>query len=374
MRKQEVDERLEGCVPESNQAYCKMYDFQKSALVDLFGEKKFCTMPTGTGKTVVMFNWLKYSEPNRVLLVTTASKRDCGDFEREADTWCGMGWKESLDSFEVISWHGLSKWVISHWQDIDTYVFAFDEVHNAGAGVNSAMGRAFLQLTHRADCWTGYTATPGDAWIRFYPFFAATGKIRNRVEFERNYTIQSFGGGHPYISGYRQTSELEDMWREISTAPDASLIFKEMPTEQEEYIEFEKPANYENTLRGFSTPRMKTLDEVMSLCHSLRQQCCTKNKLDWIKDFLDGLNTNVIIFYNYKIEGERLEEEIKKKLPKGAKIWHINGRRHDIPTERTIGKHDVVLIQYASGSSSLNLQFINYWVSFSPNYSYTLNV
>ena len=34
----------------------------------------------------------------------------------------------------------------------------------------------------------------------------------------------------------------------------------------------------------------------------------------------------------------------------------------------------MVVAQYSSGSNSLNLQFIHHWVSFSPNYSYTLSI
>jgi hypothetical protein len=66
-----------------------------------------------------------------------------------------------------------------------------------------------------------------------------------------------------------------------------------------------------------------------------------------------------------------LEEIIGKALPKGAKVWRIDGKHHDIPTEKTIGEHDMVLCQWQSGSEALNLQFLHYWVAVELCYSYS---
>jgi hypothetical protein len=64
-------------------------------------------------------------------------------------------------------------------------------------------------------------------------------------------------------------------------------------------------------------------------------------------------------------------EIAKKALPKGAKIWRIDGKHHDIPTAETIGKYDIVVAHYLSGGEALNLQFMHYWCSVSPHYSYS---
>ena len=374
-RKAAIDKRLERKIIEVDESYSKLYKFQKQSIGDLFvSNKKFCILPTGAGKTAVMFNWLKYMDPKKVLIVTTASKRDSGDFEKEANIWCGAGWKESLVSFEIISWHGLSKWYNAHYMDSDDYVYAFDEVHNAGGGYHSQMGRTFMKIAHHTDKWTGYTATPGDEWKKFVAYFVATGKVRNNVQFENQYTIKQFGQGYAFIAGYRRTDELEEMWRDISTTPDASSVFEELPGETEETIHFDRPSGYETIMRNRISDDGKYLDSIMALCHALRQKCCTKQKLNWVADFVDGLETNAVFFYNYIAEGDQIVEILKKKLPKDAKVWRIDGRHHDIPTKKTLGPHDMVVAQYSSGSNSLNLQFIHHWVSFSPNYSYTLSI
>ena len=67
-------------------------------------------------------------------------------------------------------------------------------------------------------------------------------------------------------------------------------------------------------------------------------------------------------------------EIANKVLPKDAKVWRIDGSHHEIPTAETIGKYDVVVAHYLSGGEALNLQFMNYWCSVSPNYSLTTSV
>ena len=62
---------------------------------------------------------------------------------------------------------------------------------------------------------------------------------------------------------------------------------------------------------------------------------------------------------------------MKKTLPKGAKIWRIDGKHHEIPTAETIGPKDMVLCQWQSGSEALNLQFLHYWVAVELCYSYS---
>jgi hypothetical protein len=80
------------------------------------------------------------------------------------------------------------------------------------------------------------------------------------------------------------------------------------------------------------------------------------------------------MFYNFIRTGDELEEVVEKVLPKGARVWRIDGKHHDIPTADTIGKYDVVLCQWQSGSEALNLQFLHYWVAVELCYSYSTAV
>ena len=91
-----------------------LYPFQRQAVDDLNNGARLVVIGTGCGKSAVMMTWLKETEKKRILIVTTPSKVKSGDFIKEAETWCGKGWVDSLTSFEVISWHKLKKWKEDH--------------------------------------------------------------------------------------------------------------------------------------------------------------------------------------------------------------------------------------------------------------------
>ena len=353
----------------------ELYKYQKQCLADLLGDKNVCTIGTGFGKSPIAILWAKgtceRTGKRKVLVLTTASKRTSGDFLTEADIWAGAEWRQSLDAYEVISWNGLKKWVNAHWDTLDEWVYIADEVAYIKNGVSSQRGRAFLRVASKTKDWTGYTATPGDSWIQFYPYFQATGLVRNKTAFKARYVSETFYKGYPDIIGYRHEDELLAMWRKISTKPDTSEAAKELPPEKHKTIKFKKPAGYDKAIKTRTAPDGEWLDSTMKLCHYLRQTCFTKAKQQWVSDFLENLGTNAILFYTYKEEGDTLCDIAKKALPKGAKVWRIDGSHHDIPTADTIGKYDVVVCQWQSGAEGLNAQFIDFFVATTPQYSYS---
>lgn len=351
----------------------ELYGFQKQSIHDLLGGKHIVVQATGSGKTAVMMKWLDGIKPKKVLIITTPSKRDSGDFLKDADTWNGSGWRDRLSEFEVISWHGLAKWVKAHTRELDKWAYAFDEIQKAKAGVSSGMGKAFLIITINSSLWAGFTATPGDNWLHFYPYFTACGYVRNKTSFKRRFAIEQNYKGFPEIIGWRDEDTLKLWWQQISTTPDTSQMFRELPAELHKVIEFKKPKGYDKLRKTRTTEDGEFLDTTMGLCHALREISFTKEKQQWIEDFISGLGTNAVLFYNYIKEGDELEQIIKK-ANKDAKVWRIDGKNHDIPKEDTIGKYDIVLCQWQSGSEALNLQFINYWVSITPTYSYMTSV
>lgn len=68
----------------------------------------------------------------------------------------------------------------------------------------------------------------------------------------------------------------------------------------------------------------------------LRRVCFTKDKREWIKDFVEGLGSGCVFFYNFIKTGDELEAIMQKALPKGAKVWRIDGKHHEIPTAETV--------------------------------------
>ena len=355
----------------------KLYEYQEWAIKALLSGKHIVVAGTGSGKGAMAVIWAKAmcekTNKNKVLVVTTASKANMkpNDFEGDADKWCGLSFRESLSSFSVISWHKLAAWAKAHAHDMNDWVVVADEIAKAGAGVSSGMGRAFLKITSRNNDWAGFTATPGDTWIKFYPYFQACGLVRNKTQFVDKYCIVQTFKGFPEIVKYRCEDELKRFWTSISAAPDTKKMLEELPQETHKVLSFKKTRDYTNTLKTMMSVRGEMLDTPGALCAELRRLCFTKDKKQWISDFVENLGDGAVMFYNFIKTGDELEEVVNKALPKGAKVWRIDGKHHDVPTADTIGKYDVVLCQWQSGSEALNLQFLHYWVAVELCYSYS---
>ena len=338
-----------------------------------------------SGKIAMAMVWaeLKCKETGKgkVLVVTTASKchartaEGLNDFEADARLFCSPSFSKSLSSsLSLISWHKLSAWVNTNWNSLEDYVVIFDELQKAGAGVSSGMGKAFLKLTKRNPDWTGFTGTPGDTWLKFYPYFTACNLVRNKTSFMNEYAnVQTFKG-YPEIVGWRNEDKLKDMWATISFAPDTSKVMNELPSETHKTVSFKKPSAYNKIIKTRYNEAGEFLDTSGALCAELRRQCFTKDKKEWIKDFVEGLESGCVFFYNFIKTGDELEHIIEKVLPKGAKLWRIDGSHHEAPTVDTLGKNDMVLCQWQSGSEGLNLQGLHYMVIVEACYSYSTSI
>lgn len=354
-----------------------LFDFQATAVRKLLDGKHFVISGTGSGKTAMALAWAeraqKLTGKTKLAVITTASKSKTGDFEDEAKTWA-PSLSKSLSSFSVLSWHKLAAWVNENWLDLANYIVIFDEVQKGSAGVSSAMGKAFLKITKKTEDWAAFTATPGDTWLKFYPYFTACGLVRNKTSFMNTYANVQTYKGYPEIIGWRHEDELKDMWAGISYAPDTSTVMNELPEQTHKVVKFKRPAGYNKVLRTRENAEGEFLDTAGALCAELRRLCFTKDKQEWIKDFVEGLESGAVFFYNFIKTGDIMTTVIEKALPEGARVWRIDGKHHEIPTAETIGEHDIVLCQWQSGSEALNLQFLHYWVSVEACYSYSTSI
>ena len=351
-----------------------LYDFQSASIKQLLDGKHIVVAGCGAGKTAMALVWAEQkcmtTGKDKVVVVTTASKSKTGDFEQEAGVWC-PSLLNSLSSFSVLSWHKLRAWADANWSSLDEYVYVFDEIQRSKAGVSSGMGRAFLRITKNTEDWAGFTGTPGDTWLSFYPYMQACGIVKNKTSFLNTYaTVQTYKG-YPEIVGWRNEDELQKMWASISYAPDTDKVMSELPEQTHKVFTFKKPPVYSKILKTRYTEDGEFLDTSGALCAELRRQCFTKDKQEWVKDFVTDLESGCVFFYNFIATGDKLEEIMAKVLGKDGNIWRIDGKHHDIPTAETIGPKDMVLCQWQSGSEALNLQFLHYWCSVESCYSYS---
>lgn len=307
------------------------------------------------------------------ILVHNCDELGRNDFEAEADMWFGEGWRKSLSSFETISWAGVVKWTEKNLARIQDYAIIADEIACAKNGVSSQRGRAFLKIASMTNCWTGYTATPADNWMEMCAYFVATGKIKNKTTFMREFCdIQTYKG-YPEIVGYHNTHILKKWWEEISDTVDTSEMERQLPKANSKMVYFKLPTGYKNVLKTHYSPAGEPLETTGAICSCLRQMCFTDAKKRWISEFVEHLGDRAVMFYNFTSTGDTLEEIVKKALPKGARVWRIDGQRHEIPNLQTMGERDIVIVQWQAGAHGLNLQFVNRFVSVEQHYSWSLS-
>lgn len=353
-----------------------LYQFQEQAVRELVSGKHIIVAPCGTGKGAMAMVWTdavcKAHNKKKIVVVSTASKANMKptDFEQDMEQWVAS-LSKSQYLLSVVSWAKFSQWVNAHWSDLDEWVLVADEVQYAKAGISSKRGKAFLKFTKVNQDWAGFSATPGQNWLDFYPYFTACGLVRNKTSFKMEFAIEQTFKGFPEIVGWRNEDKLVKMWKSISYTPDTSEVFAEMPDKTYKTVRFKKPTGYDKLRRTRTTKDGGFLDTTMALMVELRRSCFTKEKQQWLSDYLETLGEPSIMFYNFIKTGDEVESIAKKALPKGAKVWRIDGTHHEIPTADTLGKYDLVLCQWQSGSEGLNMQMIHHWVAVELCYSYS---
>lgn len=348
----------------------KLYNYQTKVLDAIAGGKHLIKAGCSAGKTLTSLMWAKSTGKDKLLVVTTASNRDARTFENEIEKFSDVfsEWYTSLSSFSVVSWSGLHKWLNANWNSLDEWAVIFDEHAASKAGISSRQGKAALRICKRTECWTGWTATPGDKWEDYYAYFAQTGRVRSKTDFRNKFCVyQTYP--FPKLLAKKNEAEYMRIKSEIWHKVDSSEMEAELPETVHQTIKFKQPAGYKQLMKTHELDG-EFLDNASALAHAARRLCGSKQKLDWLADFVDGLDGSCIVFYSYETEREAIEKALKGKVDK---IWNINGKIHDVPTSTTLNGHDVILAQWQAGAFGLNLQFLNYWVSFSPNYSYTIS-
>lgn len=345
-----------------------LFPFQKDSVEALLNGKRMVIAPPGTGKTAVLFQWLEQSHATHILIVTTAQKAHSGDMDTEMVKFTSATFRRNIKQFDVVSWDLLYKWMSDKTpKEMSEYHVVYDEVQKSKAGVSSRRGKAFLFISEHCKSWTGYTGTAGDTWSDYCAYFIADGKVRNKTAFQREFCIMQHYP-FPMVLKYQNVATLKKWWSDMSYIPDTSIITKQLPRFTNQIIKVPAPKGYKKVLKTSTTLDGEFLDSNMALLHELRQMCATPDKLSALSDLLESLSSPLVLFYNYTCEREQILGLVQKL---GRKVWRIDGECHEIPTDKTIGEKDIVLCHYLSGSEALNLQFCNYWLSYSHNYSYS---
>lgn len=300
----------------------------------------------GSGKTLAALQYYKevYSKTLELIVITTAKKRNDGDWVTEA----GL-----LD---------LEEPTVDSWNNIDSYVnrrgfFIFDEQHASGSG---KWAKKFIKIA-KANKWIMLSATPGDRWIDYIPVFIANGMVKDKTTFNNEYVVYNPNTPFPQILYYRNTFELEGMRKAILVVmPDKRDTQRHRKNVITEYDRFLYDEVQKTRFNPFIKKPIKNKSEYTQIMRKLVST--SPARIFEFGDLVTRFDRS-IVFYNYDYELDIITRVLKEK---GINIFTYNGKHHDpSPTDGTW----CYVVQYSAAEAWNNIS-TNRMIFYSPNYSY----
>jgi len=278
-------------------------------------------------------------------VITTAKKRDDGDWGREAGI---MG----VDSLVVDSWNNIKKYT-----KVKDSFFIFDEQRVVGYGVWT---KSFLKIA-RKNLWILLSATPADVWTDLIPVFIANGFYKNKTEFNRLHVIFAPYVRYPKIIGYQNEKLLTAYKNRVFTIMEdqrhtVQHILK-VPVEYNEELVKEVLRTQWNPFGN------KPVDNLMQEVYILRRIINSHPSRVLALLEIQEIAKRLIIFYNFNFELEILKTWFGYR----TLVAEHNGHRHDPLPE---GDSWAYLVQYNSGSEAWECFTTNHMAFYSLNYSY----
>lgn len=344
----------------------ELFPHQKQALPKIKNGSILCG-GTGSGKSITSLAYYftknggelnpykKMQNPKQLVIITTARKRDEGEWEDELIPFLLSKYNNEYEMSPIIdSWNNIKKYI-----GVKDSFFIFDEQRVVGSGT---WVKTFLKITKNNE-WILLSATPGDKWEDYIPVFVANGFYRNITDFKEQHIVYHYTNGNfPVVYRYLNTgrllrlknSILVDMKFDRKTEQHNIDIFNHYDKFKYKDI-FKNRWNYEKD---------KPIESSSELCYELRRVC--NSDPDRIKSLIDICEERrkVIIFYNFDYELELIKFNFE---PLDFDICEWNGHKHQpVPdTDKWI-----YLVQYNAGAEAWNCIKTDTIVFYSQTYSY----
>ena len=332
-----------------------LYNYQKEYMSHVKPNYIY-DVDTGCGKTIMgLEHHQRFFKDKKLLIIAPASKVN------------EQGWQRTIDEYypsieyETCTYNMLPK----KWSEYTDYFVIFDEAHRL-KNSTGVWGKAGYNLTKIVAGYILLSATPiPNGWEDSINYFKIFGLTKNKTSFIRNNAITTTQYGYMEILGWKNQTKLLNMWKNISRRLSKDEA-TDLPPLVFEDIHF-KASNIYKIIKRDRIHDGIIYDNQMKLRHGLRLNTNLKNKIDYIKDFVESTNDNIIIFYNYDEELKLLQENIDKKT------YLCNGAVKDYPkkSEWDSIKNTVTLANYKSGSEAVEFTYGNIIIYFSPTESYT---
>ena len=349
----------------------KLYDYQLDAIDRM---KTGCILCGGVGsgksRTSLAFyyklydgevnteNYVRMTEPSDLYIITTARKRDTGEWDEELAHFY-MSTDKAHDIYEhtviVDSWNNIRKYI-----GVKDAFFIFDEQRVVG---NGAWVKDFLRITKNND-WILLSATPGDCWTDYIPVFIANGFYKNRTQFNNEHVVYSRFSKYPKIDRYLNTGRLIRLRERILV--DMDFERHTTPHHEDIYVDFDKRRYKDICASRWNPWEGRPIETASEFCLSLRR--VVNEDASRRKKVLDicRLHPRAIIFYNFDYE-----LDILMNLPygEGVEVAQWNGHKHQPLPE---GDKWVYLVQYNAGAEGWNCIRTDTIIFYSQNYSYKI--
>lgn len=324
----------------------KLYSHQEEAL-RLLHSGQVLVGGVGSGKSRVGASWaLSQASPEKIIVITTARKRDSFEWEGE---FAALG--ADFEKVTIDSWNNVGR-----YRSLVDCCFIFDEQRVVGSG---AWVKSFLKIS-KHNSWILLSATPGDTWLDYVPIFIANGFYKNRTAFSEQHIVWDRFAKYPKVKRFVNTGVLESRRRRIIVPMPAERHTRR--NRKDIFLPFDRD-EYDLIIKKRVDPWTKEpIRNAAGVCYALRR-CVNSsgNRLDRLRHIVKKRH-KVIVFYNFNYERDEL-----LTLRDEFTVAEWNGHAHEpIPG----GDSWVYLVQYTAGAEGWNCVETDTVVFYSLNYSY----
>ena len=327
----------------------------------------------GSGKsfTSLLYFWTKemdgiydgteFSYPSEdkkkdLYIITTARKRDTGDWTKELGSFGISVDEDSKIKVYVDSWNNVNKYT-----NVSNAFFIFDEQRAVGTGVWS---KSFIKIA-KANHWIMLSATPGDTWSDYISVFVANGFYKNVTAFRREHIVYEYiHGRYPKIKMYLNERKLE--WLRNQILVDMDYIRPTVRHQRWVKTSFDNNLYFrvwKQRWNIFDDEPIETLPELFMCLRKVTNE--DRSRLRALDSIL-SMHSKAIIFYNFDYELEMLKEYCEDY---NITYSEWNGHRHQMVPE---GDRWIYLVQYIAGAEGWNCIETDTVIFYSMNYSYKI--
>ena len=340
----------------------ELFDHQKEA-VEKLRSGSLLVGGTGSGKSLTAL-WFYYTticggkirrdnvypvkREKDLYIITTAKKRDDGDWEKEMAAL-------RISSATVDSWNNIKK-----YQNVRDAFFIFDEQRVVGYGTWS---KTFINIA-KNNLWILLSATPGDTLIDYAPVLIANGFYKNITEFRQKHVIYSRFTKYPKIERYINTHILIPRIKSLIVR----MKYEKRTRTHDEYVKvyFDNKKIEEVMKTKWNPYENRPIKNANEYALVLRKITNTdQSRCEALEEIIAQFH-KVIIFYTFNYELDIIKSILDAE---GIPYTEYNGHKHE---DILSGDEWAYVVQFNSGSEAWECIDTNVIIFFSLNHSYKM--